>query len=114
MSNKIKNYQFNKDNKNIGVWQGVIDGDSDFDAIYRLTVDEHIKQLEKLRDVNGYTEFALQYITYHLLEPIEYRSLSLAKTLPNWIEQTKDWWEKEEWMKYGERSTADVGMIWVK
>ena len=79
-----------------------------------FTVDQHIKQLEKLRDVNGYTEFALQYITYHLLEPIEYRSLSLAKTLPNWIEQTKDWWEKEEWMKYGERSTADVGMIWVK
>ena len=79
-----------------------------------FTVDQHIKQLKKLRDVNGYTEFALQYITYHLLEPIEYRSLSLAKTLPNWIEQTKDWWEKEEWMKYGERSTADVGMIWVK
>jgi hypothetical protein len=25
------------------VWQGVIDGDSDFDAIYRLTVDKHVK-----------------------------------------------------------------------
>lgn len=27
---------------NIGVWQGIIDGDSDFDAIYRLTVNKHL------------------------------------------------------------------------
>ena len=32
----------NEPNK-IGVWQGVIDGDSDVDAIYRLTVNDHIK-----------------------------------------------------------------------
>ena len=40
--NKKESYnKYSLDSK-IGVWQGVIDGDSDFDAIYRLTIDEHI------------------------------------------------------------------------
>lgn len=41
--NKKKNYSKTDQVVNIGVWQGVIDGDSDFDAIYRLTVDKHVK-----------------------------------------------------------------------
>jgi hypothetical protein len=41
--NKKKNYNKTDQVVNIGVWQGVIDGDSDFDAIYRLTVDKHVK-----------------------------------------------------------------------
>lgn len=40
---KRREYFQSKQKVNVGVWQGVIDGDSDFDAIYRLTVDEHIK-----------------------------------------------------------------------
>ncbi len=40
---KKKNYTKTKQAFNIGVWQGVIDGDSDFDAIYRLTVNKHVK-----------------------------------------------------------------------
>ncbi len=41
--NKPKTYNSSEYDCKIGVWQGVIDGDSDFDAIYRLTVDKHIK-----------------------------------------------------------------------
>jgi len=40
--NKNENYRKININSKIGVWQGVIDGDSDFDAIYRLTIDKHI------------------------------------------------------------------------
>jgi hypothetical protein len=40
--NKETNYIKENKNSKIGVWQGVIDGDSDFDAIYRLTVDKHV------------------------------------------------------------------------
>ncbi len=41
--NKPKHYTVLEQNSNIGVWQGLIDGDSDFDAIYRLTIDKHVK-----------------------------------------------------------------------
>jgi hypothetical protein len=41
--NKKIDYNETNEAVNIGVWQGVIDGDSDFDAIYRLTVDKHVK-----------------------------------------------------------------------
>lgn len=40
--NKQKKYNVKHENSKIGVWQGVIDGDSDFDAIYRLTIDKHV------------------------------------------------------------------------
>jgi FkbM family methyltransferase len=79
-----------------------------------FTLDQHIEQLKRLRDVNGYTEFALQYITNHLEEPLFYRSLNDYELLPAWIENTKAEWEGGEWLKYGHRATADVGMIWVK
>lgn len=35
-------YTISYDSYNVGVWQGLIDGDSDVDAIYRLTIDKHI------------------------------------------------------------------------
>jgi hypothetical protein len=40
-----KKNQYTKENNisKIGVWQGIIDDDSDFDAIYRLTNNKHIK-----------------------------------------------------------------------
>lgn len=40
--NKPTNYTITNSESKIGVWQGVINGDSDFDAIYRLTVDQHV------------------------------------------------------------------------
>lgn len=40
--NKQDSYTEKQRKTSVGVWQGVIDGDSDFDAIYRLTVDEHV------------------------------------------------------------------------
>ena len=41
--NKSNIYSYNKKDSKIGVWQGIIDDDSDFDAIYRLTNNKHIK-----------------------------------------------------------------------
>jgi hypothetical protein len=40
--NKERKYDIKKQDSKIGVWQGVINGDSDFDAIYRLTINKHI------------------------------------------------------------------------
>lgn len=79
-----------------------------------FTLDQHIKQLKRLRDVNGYTEFALQYITDHLVEPLLYRPMTMIDSLPQWIEDTKSSWESNGWLEYGHRQTADVGMLWVK
>jgi FkbM family methyltransferase len=79
-----------------------------------FTLDQHVEQLKRLRDVNGYTEFALQYIIDHLVEPSEYRPLSTLESLPKWVNDTKDQWENGGWLEYHHRETADVGMIWVK
>jgi len=79
-----------------------------------FTLDQHVEQLKRLKEINGYTEFGLQYITDHLVEPAEYRSMSLFHTLPAWIDDTKSDWENGGWMEYNLRKTADVGMIWVK
>lgn len=77
-------------------------------------VPKHIKQLERLSMVNGYTEYALQYIEHHLDEPTEYRPITTAKDLPKWIEETAPAWENGGWQVAGIRPTADVGMIWVR
>lgn len=78
------------------------------------TLEGHVEQLKRLRDVNKYKYFALQYITHHLEEPTEYRLLSEADSLPTWIEETKDAWTNKDWKVAGLRPTADVGMLWVK
>lgn len=78
-------------------------------------IDRHIEDLKKLAKINGYTEFALQYITHHLLEPEEYRPISEADSLHDWIASTKDWWQSSGWISGGTyRQPADVGMIWVR
>jgi hypothetical protein len=41
--NQENKYEKNLEEVKIGVWQGVINDDSDFDAIYRLTNNKHIK-----------------------------------------------------------------------
>ena len=79
-----------------------------------FTLDQHIDQLKRLRDINGYKEFALQYITDHLVEPLLYRPMTMIDSLPQWIEDTKTSWESSGWLEYGHRQTADVGMLWVK
>lgn len=79
------------------------------------TLDEHIEQLRRLKDVNGYTEYALQYITHHLASPDEYRKLKDPEDLRQWILDTRDWWMSKGWVEQGAlRQTADVGMIWVR
>jgi FkbM family methyltransferase len=79
------------------------------------TLDQHIEQLRRLKEVNGYTEYALQYITHHLDQPKEYRSLKDPEDLRSWIEETAELWVGGEWLRQGRlRPTADVGMIWVK
>jgi len=79
------------------------------------TLDEHIEQLRRLKEVNGYTEYALQYITHHLAKPDEYRPLDDPTELRQWILDTRDWWMSKGWVEQGAlRQTADVGMIWVR
>lgn len=61
--NKNEKFEESTHNCKIGVWQGVIDGDSDFDAIYRLTVNEHIifdKKQDVAIDRNCYAPFNTQ------------------------------------------------------
>jgi FkbM family methyltransferase len=79
-----------------------------------IDVPKHIKQLERLSAVNGYTEYALQYIEHHLDEPTEYRPITTARDLPKWIEETAPAWENGGWKGAGIRPSADVGMIWVR
>jgi len=79
-----------------------------------VTIDEHIEQLKRLKKVNGYKEYALQYITHHLEKPTEYKPLTKAKDLKDWIESTTQWWETKGWKESGLRPTADVGMLWVR
>lgn len=77
-------------------------------------IPKHVKQLERLHTVNGYTEYALQYIEHHLDEPKEYRPITEAKNLSKWVKETAPDWETGGWATAGLRPTADAGMIWVK
>lgn len=66
---------------NVGVWQGVIDGDSDFDAIYRLTVDEHVKFTQE-EDVAIANSFYAPFNTQSTLwNPIFYSLLYIPVTV---------------------------------
>lgn len=89
-----------------------------------LTFEWHVEELPKvfemlcrLRDVNGYREYGLQYITYHLYAPEEYRSLEglTLKLLMEWHEDASVHWESGGWIDAGRlRATADAGMMWVR
>lgn len=78
-------------------------------------LDDYIADVEKLAKENGYTEYALQYITHHLVEPEEYRPISEVRAIYDWIADTKDAWESGGWLQSGGYNmVADVGMIWVR
>jgi len=78
-------------------------------------MDKHVADLKRLAEVNGYTEFALQYITHHLLEPTQYRPISEADSVYSWIDETKYDWGNGGWIHAGKYTPqANVGMIWVK
>lgn len=80
------------------------------------TIDQHVEQLERLKKVNGYKEYCLQYITPYLDHPsFIYRNIENPSELKDWIAETQDWWTTIGWKQEGNlRPTADVGMIWVR
>ena len=75
------------------------------------TLDEHEMQLQYLANL-GYTEIGPQFIVQHLQEPQFWYPID---SLRHWRSplRVQDW-EKEEWKIAGLRSTADVGMVWVR
>lgn len=78
-------------------------------------MDRHIADLKKLAEVNGYTQYALQYITHHLLEPSEYRPISESDSVYDWIAELSPAWVAGGWKDAGGYTNQDnVGMIWVK
>jgi len=89
-----------------------------------VALEWHVEELPKvfemlcrLRDVNGYREYALQYITHHLHAPIEYRTLDglTYESLVAWHDEMRGPWESGGWIEAGRlRPTADAGMFWVR
>jgi FkbM family methyltransferase len=78
------------------------------------TMAEHNKQLQYLASI-GYTEYRLQFIEDHLLEPEE-EWLQIKKRIDLEKDRAskKDWWITEGWKRSNLRPTADVGMLWVR
>ena len=78
------------------------------------TMSEHNEQLQYLTSI-GYTEFRLQFIEDHLIEP-DYEWSKIEKTTDlEKIRQDKQfWWTSEGWKRSNLRPTADVGMLWVR
>ena len=78
-------------------------------------LDDYINDVKKLAKENGYKEYALQYITHHLLEPTEYRPIEDIDKIYDWIADTKEAWESGGWQESGGYNIhADVGMIWIR
>ena len=79
------------------------------------TLDEHVLQLSYLSAL-GYTEYAIQFITHYLKEPLEseYMDIDSAYLLPKDIENLSMDWVAGGWKEAGMRPTADVGMLWVR
>ena len=77
-----------------------------------VTLGEHCAQIEYLASL-GYTEVAPQFIVNHLEEPTEWFSIQ-DYHLCDWVVHNKDAWEKDGWKVANLRSTADVGMVWVR
>lgn len=83
--------------------------------------EEHLdicyRILNRLRKKNGYTQYALQYITHHMHAPREYRPLVGLKMsdLLGWHNEMRGAWEAGGWIDAGGlRPTSDAGMIWVR
>lgn len=78
------------------------------------TMSEHNKQLQYLASL-GYTEYRLQFIESHLLEP-EYEWSKIEKNTDlEKVRQSKhNWWVFEGWKRSSLRPTSDVGMLWVR
>jgi hypothetical protein len=83
-------YRLDNKDTNIGVWQGVIDDDSDFDAIYRLTINKHIKfnQNDDISlDKNCYAPFNTQstlwnnlfYVLLYIPISVDFRFSDILK-----------------------------------
>jgi FkbM family methyltransferase len=78
------------------------------------TMAEHNKQLQYLSSI-GYTEYRLQFIEDHLLEPEEeWLPIKKRVDLEKDRASKKDWWTAEGWKRSNLRPTADVGMLWVR
>lgn len=78
------------------------------------TMSEHDKQLQYLSSI-GYTEYRLQFIEQHLVEPEDEWVKITAKVDLEKVRQDKQfWWVSEGWKRSGLRPTADVGMLWVR
>ena len=78
------------------------------------TMSDHNEQLQYLASI-GYTEYRLQFIEDHLLEPEDAWAPITKKVNLEKIRQSKqEWWTSEGWKRSNLRPTADVGMLWVK
>lgn len=78
------------------------------------TMAEHDKQLQYLASI-GYTEYRLQFIENHLVEPEDDWVLITNTTNLEQVRQDKQfWWVSKGWKKSNLRPTADVGMLWVR
>lgn len=78
-------------------------------------LEEHLEDIDYLASI-GYTECALQFIEWHLVEPAEYRNIKTARIdLRTWIEESTRWWESEGWETAGRmHQPADAGMLWIR
>jgi hypothetical protein len=76
------------------------------------TMDEHQKQLQFLASL-GYSEVAPQFIEHHCQEADTWYPLS-SFNLNNWVNKNAVNWVKKGWKNSHLRSTADVGMLWVR
>lgn len=76
------------------------------------TADEHIKQIEYLKNL-GYTKIGPQFIEHHLQMPEEWFDIENFNFI-DWIDNNAKLWTDGQWKRSGLRSTADVGMLWLK
>jgi FkbM family methyltransferase len=78
------------------------------------TMAEHNKQLQYLASI-GYTEYRLQFIENHLLEPDnEWLPIDDNLDLEKLRQDLQFWWVSKGWKRSNLRPTADVGMLWVR
>lgn len=78
------------------------------------TMSDHNEQLQYLASI-GYTEYRLQFIEDHLLEPEDaWAPITKKVNLEKTRQSKQEWWTSEGWKRSNLRPTADVGMLWVR